>query len=283
MFDVYSKTQSVQRDGVRIVYADHGPEDGTPVLMIHGFPDSVRLWRHQIPVLTDAGYRVVAPDLKGYGRSDKPESVSKYAIAEMAEDMLAVMDSAGIERAHLVGHDWGAGIAWYLAIRSPDRIRSLVALSVGYPTAFREAGLRQLEKSWYMLLFQFEGIAEKWLSGNDWKTLGNWTRNASERDHWIEDLSRPGALTAALAIYRANMGPKRLVEGAALRLPPVEVPVMGVWSTDDMALTEKQMKSSERHIDAEWRYERIEDVSHWIPVEAPDRLNQLLTHWFAEH
>ena len=250
--------------------------------MIHGFPDSARLWRHQIPALTDAGYRVVAPDLRGYGQSDQPEEVSSYVIAEVAEDVIAVMDNEGIDRAHVVGHDWGAGISWYLAIRYPDRVRSLVALSVGHPAAFRGAGLRQLEKSWYMLLFQFEGVAEAWLSGNDWRTLQKWARTSSELDHWIEDLSRPGALTAALGIYRANMGPERLLK-PPLELPPVELPVMGVWSTGDMALTEEQMTGSEQFITGEWRYEKIEKVSHWIPVDAADKLSQLLLDWFAGH
>ena len=282
MLDVYSKMQSIQRDGVRIVYADHGPKDGRPVLMIHGFPDSARLWRHQIIALNGAGYRVVAPDLRGYGRSDKPEQVGAYSISNMADDMVALLDDAGIGGAHVVGHDWGGAIAWYLAIRHPDRLRSLTAVSVGHPTAFREAGLRQLEKSWYMLLFQFEGVAEAWLSGNDWQTLPSWARTSSELDHWIEDLSRPGALPAALGIYRANMGPERLVE-APLDLPPVRVPVMGVWSDGDMALTEKQMTDSERFVSTEWRYEKIENTSHWIPVDAPDRLSQLLLDWFADH
>ncbi len=282
MLDVYSKTASVRRDDVEIVYADHGPEDGTPVLMIHGFPDSARLWRHQITVLNRAGYRVIAPDLRGYGRSDKPEDVGAYVISEVAEDMLSVLDDADIDRAHVVGHDWGGAIAWYLAIRHPDRLRSLTAVSVGHPTAFREAGLRQLEKSWYMLLFQFEGVAEAWLSGNDWQTLRNWARTSSELEHWIEDLSRPGALTAALGIYRANMGPERLLR-SPMEMPPIQVPTMGVWSSDDMALTEKQMTASEKFVSAEWRYEKIEGTSHWIPTDAPDRLNQLLLDWLVNH
>lgn len=133
-----------------------------------------------------------------------------------------------------------------------------------------------------MLLFQFEGVAESWLSGNDWQTLRRWAGTDVELDHWIGDLSRPGALTAALRIYRANMGPERLLQ-PPLRLPPVQVPVMGIWSGNDMALTERQMTGSETHVAAEWRYVKIEDVSHWIPVDAPDRLNELLVDWFADH
>lgn len=282
MLDVYSSSRRVRTGDIEVAVTDHGPHDGTPVLMIHGFPDSARLWRHQVPDLVDAGYRVISPDLRGYGLSDKPEDVGAYAISEMAEDMITVMDDVGIDRAHVVGHDWGGAIAWYVAIRYPERVRSLVALSVGHPTAFREAGLRQLEKSWYMLLFQFRGVAEAWLSGDDWQTLRKWARTGSELEYWIEDLSRPGALTAALGLYRANMGPERLLE-PPLELPPVQVPVMGVWSTGDTALTERQMTGSEKHVAAEWRYEKIEDVSHWIPVDAADRLNDLLLGWFADH
>lgn len=282
MFDVYSKTRSVERDDVAITYADHGRRDGIPVLMIHGFPDSARLWRHQIPVLGEAGYRVLAPDLRGYGRSDKPDRVNAYEMSEIADDMIALLDDVGIDRVHLVGHDWGGAIAWYCVIRYPERFHSLVAISVGHPAAFRGAGLRQLEKSWYMLLFQFEGVAETWLSRDDWSMLAEWAGSGTEFEHWVEDLSRPGALTAALGIYRANMGPERLL-GRPLKLPPVVVPVMGVWSTDDIALTERQMTGSGDHVTAEWRYERIEKVSHWIPVDAPDRLNELLLDWLAGH
>lgn len=282
VFDVYSTARSVQRGDIAISYADHGPEDGTPVLLIHGFPDSARLWRHQVPVLTAAGYRALVPDLRGFGRSSRPEDVDAYGMADISTDMLAVLDDAHVDRAHFVGHDWGAGVAWYCAIRHADRVRSLVALSVGHPAAFREAGLRQLEKSWYALLFQFEGVAEEWLSGNDWAMLRKWAGSGPESTHWIEDLSRPGALTAALGIYRANMGPERLV-GGPLKLPPVNIPVMGVWSSGDMALTERQMTGSAGHVAGEWRYERIDDVSHWIPLEAPDRFSEVLLDWLAQH
>lgn len=282
MFDVYSSLHRVPSGDIEIAVTEHGPTDGVPILFIHGFPDSARLWRNQIPVLADAGYRALAPDVRGYGQSDKPEDVGAYAMSALAGDMVAVLDDAGVEKAHVVGHDWGAAIAWYLAIASPERVRSLVALSVGHPSAFRSAGFRQLERSWYMLLFQFEGIAEKWLSGDDWRGLRSWTGSAPELENWIGDLSRPGALTAALAPYRANMGPERLLAPTP-NLSPVTVPVMGVWSSGDMALLERQMTGSGEYVAGEWRYERIEDASHWIPLDAPERLNDLLLDWLASH
>lgn len=282
MFDLYAGARRVAVEGAELTVADHGPADGVGVLMIHGFPDSARLWRHQIPVLTQGGYRVLAPDVKGYGMSDKPADVGEYAVAKLGEDMVGILDDAGVDQAHVVGHDWGAGIAWYLAIARPDRVRTLTALSVGHPTAFRRAGLPQLEKSWYTLLFQFEGVAERWLSQNDWQGMRQWIGRHPEFDHWVEDLSRPDALTAALAPYRANMGPERLLSPPA-DLPPVQSPVMGVWSSGDLALLESQMKESGRFVAGEWRYERIDGVSHWIPLDAPDELNALLLDWFGQH
>ena len=282
MFDVYSSMRSVQLGGVEVTYADHGHEADPAVLLIHGFPDSARLWRHQIPALVDSGYRVLAPDLRGFGRSGKPTDVDAYNMSVLGSDMQAVLAASGVEQAHVVGHDWGGAVAWYLAIASPNVVRSLTALSVGHPSAFRSAGFRQLEKSWYMLLFQFEDVAESWLSADDWRGLRTWTGSPSEIEHWIEDLSKPGALTAALGIYRANSGPERFTKPLR-RLPAVSAPVMGVWSTGDMALLESQMTASEAHVAGEWRYERIEDASHWIPVDAPERLNELLLDWLAGH
>lgn len=282
MFDVYSSARELTVGDVTIVVTDHGPETGMPVLLVHGFPDSARLWRHQIPVLADAGYRVLAPDLRGYGRSDKPQDVRAYRMSTVSRDMLAVLDDAKEEFVHVVGHDWGAAIGWYLAIMHPSRIRSLAALSVGHPAAFEAAGLRQREKSWYVLLFQFQGVAEQWLSADDWHWLRTWTGAPPELTFWIDDLSRQGALSAALNIYRANMSPDRLV-APSRRFPPVERPVLGVWSSGDIALLEEQMTGSKEYIDGEWRYERIEGPSHWIPLDAADRLTHLLLEWLGTH
>ena len=150
--------------GVGISFEVAGPDDGPPVILLHGFPDSGRLWRNQVPALTGAGFRVIVPDLRGAGRSDKPADVDAYRIPLLVGDVLAVLDSLGIARARVVGHDWGAALAWGLAMGVPDRVERLVVLSVGHPAAFSSAGIAQKEKSWYTFLFQYKGVAEAWLS-----------------------------------------------------------------------------------------------------------------------
>jgi pimeloyl-ACP methyl ester carboxylesterase len=248
---------------------------GPPVLLLHGWPDAGRLWRHQVAALGDAGFRTIVPDLRGFGASDRPETVDAYGLPALVGDVLALLDALEVERAHVVGHDWGAALAWVLATLAPDRVESLAVLSVGHPAAFSGASLLQREKSWYMLLFQFEGVAEEWLSKDGWRNFRDWG-NHPDADACITDLERPGALTASLGWYRANLPPGSLV-AEPLELPPVQVPTMGVWSTGDMALTEAQMTGSEANVaPGQWRYERVEGAGHWMQLEAPDRVNELL-------
>lgn len=251
---------------------------GPPVLLLHGFPDSHRLWRNQIPALVRAGFAVVAPDLRGFGDSDRPDEVDAYAMPSILGDVTGMLDQLGIARAHVVGHDWGAAVAWFLASFHPDRVDRLGALSVGHPASFAAAGIEQREKSWYMLLFQFEGIAETALRHDDWRLFREWTREHSELGKWTADLSRPGALRAALNWYRANVNPQALLMEQP-QLPPVQAPSLGVWSTGDAYLTEAQMTGSSAHVASSWQYERIEDASHWIPLDQPDRLNELLVRF----
>ena len=260
---------------LEVQVAEPAGDPGAPaVLLLHGWPDSHRLWRNQVPALTAAGFRAVAPDLRGFGDSDRPEDVAAYGLAHILGDVVGVLDHLGIERAHVVGHDWGAAVAWALAAFLPDRVDHLVALSVGHPAAFGAAGLPQREKSWYMLLFQFEGVAERWLSDDDYANFRSWGRHP-DTEGAIADLSRPGALTASLNWYRANLPPVTLVE-PALEVPPVARPTMGLWSKGDMALVEENVTGSAAHVTAQWRYERIDDAGHWIPLEAPDELTALL-------
>ncbi|HEY4853584.1 MAG TPA: alpha/beta hydrolase [Streptosporangiaceae bacterium] len=248
---------------------------GRPAVLLHGFPDSGRLWRHQVPALAAAGFQVIVPDLRGYGRSDKPADVESYAIPYLAGDVAGILDQLGIERAHVVGHDWGAALAWVLGSLLPDRVDHLVALSVGHPASFATAGLRQREKSWYMLLFQFEGVAEQWLSDDNWANFRSWARHP-DADQVIAELEANGSLTPGLNYYRANIPPQSLVAPPAA-LPPVQAPTMGVWSDGDIALTEVQMTSSQAHVTGPWRYERISGAGHWMQLEAPGAVNELLT------
>jgi pimeloyl-ACP methyl ester carboxylesterase len=247
----------------------------TPVLLIHGFPDSGVLWQPQITALVAAGFRVIVPDSRGFGRSDRPAEVKDYLISEPREDMIAVLDAFDIPVAHVVGHDWGATVAWQVAIFHPERVRTLTALSVPHPRAPQT--LRQAEMSWYMLFFQFEGIAEATIQANEWEWLRWFSRGHIDLDRAVEDLSRPGALTAALNWYRANLAPR--LPGPLPELPPVTVPTMGVWSDGDYHLDGERMAMSGDLVSGPWRHEVIANSSHWISIDAPDRLNELLLDW----
>lgn len=274
-----STEHRVDNGGVETVYDSHGPPDGPPVILLHGFPDSARLWRHQVAALTAAGYRVLTPDLRGYGRSGKPQEVGAYNLLVIASDVTAVLDDAGVATARVVGHDWGAALAWAVSILAPDRVERVAALSVGHPASFGAAGLDQRERSWYMLLFQFPGVAERWVSDDGWARFEEWSHHP-DLEAVRAEVEAADALTPALCWYRANVPPEALVE-PPLVLPPVSVPAMGVWSTGDMALLEEQMTGSAAHCAAGFRYERIEGAGHWIPLDAPDEVNALLLDFLA--
>jgi pimeloyl-ACP methyl ester carboxylesterase len=263
--------------GVGIHYEVSG--EGRPVVLLHGFPDSGRLWRNQVPALVDAGFKVIVPDQRGYGASDKPAEVEAYNILYLAGDVGAVLADAGVDRAHVVGHDWGAAVAWAIGAMAPDRVDHLVALAVGHPSTFRSGGWDQYEKSWYMLLFQFPAVAEQWLSNDGWANFRSWGQHP-DADGVISELEETGSLTPGLNWYRANIPPESYV-GPPLELPPVQAPTLGVWSTGDFALTEGQMTRSAENVKGPWRYERLEGPGHWMQLEAPDRVNRLLLDFLA--
>jgi pimeloyl-ACP methyl ester carboxylesterase len=258
--------------GVGIEYEVTG--DGYPVVLLHGFPDTGRLWRHQVPALAEAGLRVIVPDMRGYGRSDKPSTVEAYVLQALAGDVLAVMGQEGVDKAHVVGHDWGAAVAWGLGALVADRVDRLVALSVGHPATFRADGFEQHEKSWYMLLFQFPDVAEEWLSANGWANFRAWSRHP-DADAVIAELEGNGSLTPGLNYYRANIPPETWL-APGRELPPIQAPTMGVWSSGDIALTERQMTNSARSVAGSWRYERLDGPGHWMQLEAADQVNRLL-------
>src|SRR4051794_5733405 len=254
----YCTVETENEAPIKIHYEDHG--SGQPVVLLHGFPDSGRLWRHQVPALTGAGYRVIVPDMRGYGRSARPVEVDAYNIPHLVSDVVAVLADAGVPRAHVVGHDWGAAAAWALASVEPESVHRLVALSIGHPATFRgrpgQLDLDQLEKSWFMLLFQFPGVGEEWLSANQWSNFRSLFRHPDE-DGVIADLEAKSSLTPGLNYFRALVNAASFL-GPPLALPPVQAPTLGVWSSGDFALTEAQMTRSAEHVAGPWRYARLD-------------------------
>jgi pimeloyl-ACP methyl ester carboxylesterase len=252
---------------------------GPVVLLIHGFPDSSRLWRHQVKVLTEAGLRVVAPDLRGFGESERPADVKDYRVGRSVADMVALLDGLGIERARVVGHDWGASVAWALAMMAPQRVERLAALSTAHPSAFAQRTLSERQKSWYMLLFQFEE-AEELLARDDWRLTREWASSHPDFEAVFADLQRPGALTAGLNWYRANVHPR--AELAPPReLPRIAADTLGVWSSGDRYLEERAMRESGAFVDGTWRYERLDGAGHWMQLDAPERVNDLLLEFLC--
>jgi len=269
----------VDTGDVRLNVATAG--DGPPVLLLHGFPDSWLVWRYQIEALATAGYRVVAPDLRGFGESDRPAEVAGYTVDKLLGDVLAVCADAGITRTPVVGHDWGASLAWQLTFHRPELVERLAVLSVGHYAAGVAAGWEQRRLSWYMLWFQFPGVAEAVFPAQDWRLYREWAWGGAgpgehpECERQIADLSRPGALTAALNWYRANIKPERYVVSELPAAPRVSCPTLGIWSSGDEFLGEAQMRGSGGYVDGPWRYERV-DGGHWIPTSAPEAVNRLL-------
>jgi pimeloyl-ACP methyl ester carboxylesterase len=267
--------QQLQVNGISLYVAEYGA--GVPVVLLHGWPDSGHLWRHQVPYLVDHGFQVVVPDMRGFGRSERPAEVSAYALQNAVADVAGILNALGIETAHVVGHDWGAAVAWLTAMFVPDRVRKLVAVSVPHPLA--PPTLRQREMAWYQLFFQFEGIAEATLQDDDWALFRQFSWGDGDQERYIADLSRPGALTASLNWYRANLAPR--MPGPRRELPPVTAPTLGIWSTGDHYLDGERMRESGHLVKGPWQYEEIPDASHWIPLDAPGRLNELLAGWLT--
>jgi len=266
----------VQVDDLQIYVLDAGT--GPPVLLLHGFPDSLDLWRKVTPRLVAAGYRVVAPDLRGFGDSSAPQGRRHYAIDLVAREILALLERLGVrEPVRIMGHDWGAAIAWYLASTSPARVTASVVLSLGHPLEYARAGFEQKRKGAYTLFWQLPGIAEAQLSRNEWAGLRRWARDNPDVDSCVRALARAGRLTAGLNWYRAN------VAGALFASwPQCAVPTLGVWSSDDHCLAEDQMRNSVRRMAAPWRYVRIDDAAHWLPLDRPERIAALAIEWFNE-
>jgi pimeloyl-ACP methyl ester carboxylesterase len=261
-----------------------GPADGPVVILLHGFPETSLSWRHQLPVLADAGYRAVAPDQRGYSPRARPSEVDAYGSPELVADVLAFADHLGAERFHLVGHDWGAAVAWQVAGRHADRLRSLTILSVPHPSAFGEAVASpesdQAQRSSYVEMFRAEDTEHGMLAndaiGLRLIYLGS-GMTEDEAAPYVDALGNAEALCAALNWYRAA----RLDHVAGLG--PIVAPTLFVWSTEDPALGREGAEATGSHVEGPYRFEVLEGVSHWIAEQAADEFNALLLAHLAQH
>jgi len=258
-----------------------GPADGELVLLLHVFPQTSWEWRSQLQALGDAGYRVVAPDQRGYSARARPEGVDNYEVQHLVADVLAIADWLGGHQFHLVGHDWGAAVAWGVGGTHQERLRTLNIVSVPHPKAFASAlagSKDQQDKSSYIQLFREEGKAEEVLGANDFAALRGMLSTAGSTEdveEYMKVLVQPGALTAALNWYRA------MQPGLVGDIGPITLPTMFVWSTNDIALGREGAEATAQYVDGPYRFEVLEGISHWIPEQAGDDLNRLLLDHLA--
>lgn len=271
--DIATRKISVNGLDMNVAVAGEGPD----VLLVHGFPDTHRVWRRVTPALVSGGYRVIAPDTRGCGDTDMPADVSAYRLEHLVADLAGLLDALDVRRVRVVAHDWGAVQAWRLALDHPQRVERLAALSVGHPAAYSHAGLAQKLRAYYMVLLQVRGLSEYVATRSGWLAFRLLTQYPEEMPEWRTALARPGRLTAGMNYYRAN---RSLV--LPRRYPAARVPVLGIWSSGDRFLTEEQMTGSRRYVSGPWRYERIEGANHWMQLTAPDRLNKLLLQFLSE-
>jgi pimeloyl-ACP methyl ester carboxylesterase len=253
-----------------------GPEDGRPVLLLHGFPETSASWAAVTPLLTRAGLRTYAPDQLGYSPGARPADVDAYALQNLTQVTADLMTALGIPVADVVGHDWGANVAWALAGWHADRVRSLTAVSIPHPAAYTAAfrtDPEQKERSAYIRLFWQEGKAEEVLLADDARRLrrllegsdGEDTGVPAEAvDEYVAVLSAPGALTAALNWYRAM--------SSSTRVDPVGVPTTYVWSDGDVAVGRTAAEACEQFVTGDYRFVELAGITHWIPEQAPERL-----------
>src|SRR3954454_233172 len=251
-----------------------GPEEGRPVLLLHGFPETSTSWAAVTPLLTEAGLRTYAPDQLGYPPGARPGEFEPYSRQTVAQVTPALRPALAVPVADVVGHDWGANVAWALAAWHPDRVRSLTAVSVPHPTAFTAAWRsdpEQKERSAYIRLFWQEGKAEQVLLADHLRRIRRMLGPEEQTgipaeavDEYVAVLSAPGALTAALNWYRAM--------SSATRVDPVEVPTTYVWSDGDVAIGRTAAEACADHVVGDYRFVELGGVTHWIPEQAPEQL-----------
>jgi len=275
-------------NGINLGVAEAGPDDGPLVVLLHGFPELWFDWRHQIPALAAAGFRVVAHDQRGYNRSSKPAGVAAYDLDRLAEDVVALGDALGRRTFAIVGHDWGASVGWWTAARHPERVERLAALAAPHPAVWKHAMQHdpvQRRLSWYVRAFRVPWLPELLMRARNFKALADAVRQTARPDAVSErDLeayraawSQPGALTGMVNWYRALLA-KDLPDPSGA--PRVRVPTHVVWGAQErFAIRDLAERSRALCDDAQVTY--IEDATHWVQHDAPERVNEILLGFLA--
>jgi pimeloyl-ACP methyl ester carboxylesterase len=258
-----------------------GPEDGRLVVLLHGFPQTARSWRRVWPGLVAAGCRVVAPDQRGYSPGARPDGVEAYRVPHLVGDVLGLLDALGADRADVVGHDWGAAVAWQLAGRHPERVRTLTAVSVPHPLAFVSALTTdedQRRRSLYMRDFGRPGYEDELLRDGAAGLRGLFGGVPEvDVDDVVARLGTPDVLRRCLHWYAAQ------TRQDATGLGPVTAPTLHVWSDGDVALGRTGAEATGRFVEGPYRFEVLEGVSHWVPEQAAYRLTPLVLEHLAAH
>jgi pimeloyl-ACP methyl ester carboxylesterase len=273
---------------VKLHAIEAGPEDGPLAILLHGFPEFWYAWRQQIAPLAAAGYRVLVPDQRGYNLSEKPRGVAAYGLDRLAGDVVGLLDDAGRETALVVGHDWGGAVAWWTAIRHPERVARLAVLNMPHPRVMERFVRRdpaQRKRSSYIFLFQIPWLPERRLAAGNFARAAAALEKTSRPGTFGEDdlaryraaWSQPGAIHAMIQWYRAALR-------ARPRRPPsteVRAPTLLVWGARDGFLGREMAEPSIARC-TRGRLELVDEASHWVQHEEPERVNRLLLDFFAE-
>lgn len=260
---------------LELPYADDGPADGQVVLLLHGFPQDHRSWDAISDALVAQGFRTIRPDQRGYSAGTRPSDVDAYRLGSLTADAWALLDRLGVDRAHVVGHDWGGMVAWAMGAEHPERLLSLTVLSTPHPAAFADSlkGAQAL-RSWYMVLIQVPRVAEVALrpGGRLWAGMMRGLP-AESRERYTAAASEPGALSAMLAWYRAM---PRDMARPSVRWRPIDVPTLYVWGRRDPALGESAARRTSRYVRGPFSFVILPHAGHWLPERAADDVLQVL-------